>query len=130
MSLLARIHANQGDLVNARQWCMQAIDADRLNPVGHYLMAVVLLEQGQVGDSAQELKRALYLDPDFVLAYFTLGNLYRQQGRHKEAGKYFDNALQLLNACPPEELLPEAEGMTAGRLAETIHTLRNQEKPV
>ncbi len=129
MNLLARIHANQGDLAGARQWCVQAINADRLNPVGHYLMAIVLLEQGQTDGSMQELKRTLYLDPDYVLAYFTLGNLYWQQGRHKEAGKHFENALLLLNARPAEEILPEAEGMTAGRLAEIIHTLRDQEKP-
>jgi chemotaxis protein methyltransferase CheR len=129
MNLIARIHANQGDLASARQWCLQAIDADRLNPVGHYLMAVVLLEQGQTDGSMQELKRTLYLDPYFVLAYFTLGNLYRQQGRHKEAGKHFENALLLLDACPPEEILPEAEGMTVGRLAEIIHTLCDPEKP-
>ena len=92
-------------------------------------MAVVLLEQGQTDGSMQELKRTLYLDPYFVLAYFTLGNLYRQQGRHKEAGKHFENALLLLDARPPEEILPEAEGMTAGRLAEIIHTMRDQEKP-
>ncbi len=128
ISLLARIHANQGDLAGAREWCVQAIDADRLNPVGHYLMAIVLLEQGQIDGSVQELKRTLYLDPDYVLAYFTLGNLYWQQGRYKEAGKHFENALLLLNARPPEEPLTEAEDMTAGRLAEIIHTLCDQEK--
>ncbi len=128
MNLLARIHANQGDLVRARQWCRQAIDADRLNPAGHYLLAIVLLEQGQTDDSMQELKRTLYLDQDFVPAYFTLGNLYRQQGRHKEARKYFDNALLLLNAHPPEETLPETEGMTAGHLAEMIQALCDREK--
>ena len=102
---------------------------DRLNPAGHYLMAVVLLEQGQTDGSIRELKSTLYLEPSFVLAYFTLGNLYRQQGRHKEAGKNFENALLLLDARPPEEILPEGEGMTAGRLAEIIHTMRDQEKP-
>lgn len=129
MNLIARIHANQGDLVKARQWCLQAIDADRLNPVGHYLMAVVLLELGQTDDSMQELKRTLYLDQDFVLAHFTLGNLCRQQGRHREAGKHFENTLLLLDARPQAEILPEAEGMTAGHLAEIIRTLRDQEEP-
>ncbi len=128
MNLLARIHANQGELSKARQWCIQAIDADRLNPVAHYLLAIVLLEQGQVDGCMQELKRTLYLDADFVLAYFTLGNLYRQQGKHKEAGKHFENALLLLDARLPEELLPEAEGMTVGRLAEIIYSLREQDK--
>ena len=129
MNLIARIHANKGDLAGARQWCLQAIDADRMNPSGYYLMAVVLLEQGQTDSSMQELKKTLYLDPHFVLAYFTLGNLYRQLGRHRKARKHFENALLLLDACPPEEFVPEAEGMTVGRLAEIIHTLCDREKP-
>ena len=40
-----------------------------------------------------------------------------------------DDALLLLDACPPEEFVPEAEGMTVGRLAEIIHTLCDREKP-
>ncbi|MGR9012267.1 MAG: CheR family methyltransferase [Gammaproteobacteria bacterium] len=130
MSLLARIYANQGDLDRAREWCMQANDADRLNAAGHYLMAIILLELGQTDGSMEELKRTLCLDPGFVLACFTLGNLYRQQGRRKEAEKNFENALLLLDACSPEELLPEGEGMTAGSLAEIIHSLCDQDKSV
>lgn len=126
LHLLARIHANQGDLAGARQCCIAAIAADRLDPSGHYLLAVVLLEQGLADDGKQELKRTLYLDPDFILAHFTLGNLYRQQGKDKEARKHFDNARQLLAARPQEEPLPEAEGLTAGRLAEIIQVLRSE----
>lgn len=128
LHLLARVHANQGNLAKARQWCRQAIDSDRLDPVGHYLLAVVLLEQGLADDGKQELKRTLYLDPDFALAHFALGNLCRKQGSRKDARKHFDNALLSLAAQPPEELLPEAEGLTAGRLAEIIQTLRKQEE--
>ncbi|MFI3157099.1 MAG: CheR family methyltransferase [Methylococcaceae bacterium] len=126
MCLLARIHANQGNLAKARQWCRQMIDGEPQDPLGHYLMAIVLLEQGADG-SRQELKRTLELDPGFVLAHFTLGNLCRQQGRRREAEKHFDDALRLLDAHAPEELLPETEGMTAGRLAEIIHTTRDLE---
>jgi len=128
LHLLARIHANQGNLAKARQWCRQAIDADRLDPIGHYLLAVVLLEQGLADDGKQELKRTLYLDPEFALAHFALGNLCRQQGGSKDARKHFDNALLSLAAHLPEEQLPEAEGLTAGRLAEIIQTLRKQEE--
>lgn len=125
-SLLAKIHANQGNLDKARQWCGQTIDANPLDPLGHYLLAIVLLEQG-VDGSRQELKRTLELDPGFVLAHFTLGNLYRQQGRRREAAKHFDDALRLLDTHAPEQILPETEGMTAGRLAEIINTMRDLE---
>jgi len=103
-------------------------DADRLSPGRQYLQAVELLERGQTEAGEQALKRTLYLEPAFTPAYFMLGCLLRRQGRHKEAVKNFKNALQLLEAYPPEQILPEAEGVTAGRLAEIIRTLNAGEE--
>jgi chemotaxis protein methyltransferase CheR len=117
---LARKHANQGQLAEALDWCHKAITLDKLNPGSHYLLATILAEQGQVAEAIKSLKRSLYLDPDFVLAHFTLGNLIQQQAGAKKAGKHFQNALSLLAGLPPDESLPEAEGMTAGRLVEVI----------
>lgn len=126
MNLMVRIHANQGQLAAALHWCERSIAADRVNPAGYYLMAVVLLEQGQTEEAMLALKRTLYLDQDFVLAHFTLGNLYRSQSRHKEAGKYFANTLSLLKGYSLEDVLPESEGMTAGRLVEIIRSISDK----
>lgn len=120
MNLMVRIHANQGELATALHWCERSIAADRFNPAGYYLMAVVLLEQGQPEEAIMALKRTLYLDQDFLLAHFTLANLYRRQSRDKEAVKYFANTLALLKGYSLEDVLPESEGMTAGRLMEII----------
>ncbi|MGB9092803.1 MAG: tetratricopeptide repeat protein [Gallionella sp.] len=68
--------------------------------------------------------RAHYLDPDFVLAHFALGNLHQSQGRYREARRYFGNVLLLLRRNHlPDEILPEADGLTAGRLAEIAKSL-------
>jgi chemotaxis protein methyltransferase CheR len=123
MNLMVRIHANQGELATALHWCERLIAADRVNPAGYYLMAVILLEQGQPEEAMLALKRTLYLDPDFVLAHFTLGNLCRSHSRDKEAGKYFANTLSLLKVYSLEDVLPESEGMTAGRLIEIIRSI-------
>lgn len=125
MYLMVRIHANQGELPMAQKWGESAVDAHRLDPVGYYLLAVIYQEQGQFDKAVHTLRRALYLDHDFVLAHFALGNLYRRHGRKKEAAKYFENALQLLGNCPQDEVLAESEGMTAGRLKEIIQAFAN-----
>jgi chemotaxis protein methyltransferase CheR len=119
-SLAARACANQGKLAEAAEWCEQAIAADKLDPAHHYLLAAVRQEQGQSDSAAQSLKRALYLDADFVLAHFALGNLRLAQGRCREAERHFDTALSLLRARPRDEVLPESDGLTAGRLGEII----------
>ncbi|MBI1886797.1 MAG: tetratricopeptide repeat protein [Nitrosomonadales bacterium] len=117
-SRMARNCANQGRLAEALEWCEQAIAADRLDPAHHYLLATILQEQGRHDTAIQSLMRALYLDPDFVLAHFALGNLHQSQGHYRQAQRHFENTLLLLRQHPPEETLPEADGLTAGRLAE------------
>lgn len=116
----ARLCANQGKLDEAVAWCGKAIAADKLNPQSHYLLATIRQELGQPDAAEQALKRVLYLAPDFVLAYFALGNLYLSQGRSGKARRHFANALALLRSHSQDEVLPESEGLMAGRLVEII----------
>jgi chemotaxis protein methyltransferase CheR len=124
-SRMARDLANQGHLAEAAEWCRKAIAADKLNPAHHYLLSTIQQEQGQPDDAAQSLTRALYLDPDFVLAHYALGNLRQSQGRRREARRHFDIALAVLAAHPSDEMLPEADGLSAGRLAEIIVSMHS-----
>jgi len=127
MALLARVHANQGKLSEALEWCEKAIASDKLNPGSHYLLATILQERGRFEEAAISLKRVLYLDQNFVLAHFALGNLTRLQGKLRESEKHFQNALSLLSAYRQENILPESEGITAGRLKEIITTMEMQD---
>ncbi|MDF9409185.1 tetratricopeptide repeat protein [Pelotomaculum isophthalicicum JI] len=120
MAYLARICANQGKLDEALECCEKAICADKLNPGLHYLFATILQEKEQVEEAIVSLKRALYLDPNFVLAHFALGNITMRQGNHLESKKHYKNALTLLTKYAQEDILPESEGITAGRLSEII----------
>ncbi len=123
-SCLARTRANEGKLAEAVEWCEKAIAADKLNPAHQYLLATIRQELGQCDEAMQSLVRAIYLDPNFVLAHFALGNLCLSQNRRREAERYFDNALALLHKYPHGETLPESEGLTAGRLVEIITSVR------
>jgi chemotaxis protein methyltransferase CheR len=120
----ARLCAGEGRLGEANERCEKAIAADRLNPAHYYLLATILQEQGRVDAAAQALTRALYLDADFVVAHFSMGNLRLSQGRRREAERHFANALALLRARTRDEILPESEGLTVGRLAEIIASVR------
>ena len=118
--LLARASANLGDLAEALRWCERAVAADKMNAGVHFLRASILQEQRHTAEAFKSFRRALYLEPDFVLAHFALGNLARGRGKLGESKKYFANALALLEARAPDDTLPESEGMTAGRLAEIV----------
>lgn len=122
-TLLARIYANLGDLAEARNWAECVVAADKTNPRSHYLRAMILQEHGDTEEALASLRRTLYLDPDFPLAHFALGNIARRQGRRKEAGRHFTNALGLLQRHGDNELLPHSDGMAAGRLREMIQSI-------
>jgi chemotaxis protein methyltransferase CheR len=123
--LLARALANHGELIAAVAACDRVLGDDKMNPTAHYLRASILQELGDLSEAGLALKRALYLEPDFVLAHFGLGNLSRIQGKISESDRHFGNALALTQARQPDEILPEADGLTAGRLAEIICAIRS-----
>jgi len=121
LAAMVRDLAGQGKLSEALYACDQAIAAGRLDPGLHYLHAIILQEQKRDDEAKIALNRALFLDPGFVLAHFALGSLARRRGEALAAKKSFENALALLEVIGPNEVVPEAEGLSAGRLREVVH---------
>ena len=140
MLLLARSYANRGNLRAALVWCDKAIAADKMAARGYYLRATILQEQDSAEQGSAEqgsaeqgpakdastsevllaLQRAVYAEPEFVLGHFSLGNLALNHGKPKESEKHFENVLLLLAQYGPEDILPESEGLSAGRLRQMI----------
>jgi chemotaxis protein methyltransferase CheR len=125
-ALLARAHANLGQLSEALACCERAIGANKLSPGLHYLRGTILAEKGEPEEAAREFRRATYLAPDFVMAHFGLGHLARGGGNAAGAARHFARAVRLLRDRPPDEPLPESEGITAARLADVIAMLETQ----
>ena len=126
--LLAKVLANQGKLEEARGCCEEAVSADKCNARLHYLLAATILEeQKKVEEAGASLKKALYLDRNFVLAHFTLANLSLRAGKTADGRKHFGHAAEILSGYKPDDIIPESEGITAGRLAEIIGTFRIRE---
>jgi len=122
-ALMAKAKANQGKLCEALEWCEKVLTMDKLNPSLHYLRATILLEQDKVEEARQALNRVIYLDRNFILAHYTLGNLAHLQGNRAAAERHFKNALDLLKNCKQDDVLPESEGVSAGRLREIVASM-------
>jgi chemotaxis protein methyltransferase CheR len=126
-ALLARVYANQGKLREAFAWCEKAISLDKINPAHYYLLAAILQEQVQFEEAIVSLKRAIYLDYNFVLAHVALGNITARLGNIHESRRCYRNALALLQRCRPEVILPDADGITVRRLIEVIQAMGTEE---
>jgi chemotaxis protein methyltransferase CheR len=83
----------------------------------------MILEEQKDADGAERMfKKALYVDNDYVLAHFALGNLSMRLGKHTESKKHLRNTMELLSRHKTDETLPESEGITAGRLTEMLRS--------
>jgi chemotaxis protein methyltransferase CheR len=123
-SIAARSLANQGQLADALKCCENSIAADPCNAVTHYLRAMILEAAGSTDAAVCALRAALYLNPDFVLAHFQLGNLYRRrEDTADRALRHLEIVRRLLQRYPPDEVVPESEGITTSRLAHILESL-------
>lgn len=119
----AQTAANLRRFSEAVAHCDELIALNKCDPAAHYLRAGILAEAGAPEAAIEALKRVLYLEPDFVLAHFALGNLYRIDGDPNRAARHFGDALDLAGRLPPDQLVPASDGLTAGQLAQTLSAM-------
>ncbi len=119
----ARAYADQGRLSEALASCRDAIAAEPTNVTARFLYAMICDELSLAEEAIEALGRVLYLDQDFVLAHHALGGLYRRLGRKKESARHLELALSLLSAGSGDEIVPESDGMSRGRLAESVRAM-------
>jgi chemotaxis protein methyltransferase CheR len=112
--------ADKGYLEEALSVCNQAIDSDKLAPSLYFLRASILQEMDKSSEAIKSLKQAIYVDPCYIMGYFTLGNIFARQGTIKKAKQYFNNALDLLSKISNDVIPEESGGMKAQSLREII----------
>jgi chemotaxis protein methyltransferase CheR len=127
--LLTKAYANEGNFPKALVWSEKALTLDKINPLQHYLHAVVLQELDQYDEAILALKRAIFLDPSLAIVHLSLAVLFIQKGKEDEAKRCLRNVFKLLKQYKPEEILPGTDDITAERLkkiAESIYINVNE----
>jgi chemotaxis protein methyltransferase CheR len=116
LTLVARVHADRGELDLAIAEARRALEIDALRDDAYLLLGTMYVRQGQWHDAIQALERARYLNPDAALVSYHLAMAYRQAGKKELAAREFRSALRKLAAYRPEDLL---EGVEVGWLRAT-----------
>lgn len=128
LSWVIRSLANAGDLAGALHWTGKGLIADKLNPEFHYLNGLILQEKGEIEEAVKSLRKAVFLDPDLVVAHFALGNLAAQLGKRKDAEREFSLIMKMLDQYEESDVLPASEGLTAGRLLSLVNSNPNPDE--
>ncbi len=98
--------------------CLKRIDENALD-ANAYFYASVVSESLKDHDSAiKYIKKALYIDRNFVLAHYHYGLFNLKIESYALALKAFDNAINLLEKLESQTIILNADGLTAGQLAE------------
>ncbi len=121
--VLIKAYVNTGNLDQAKYCCEKYLSIDSTNPTLHYLHAAIFQEFNCIKEAISSLKKAIFLDGDFSIAYFTMGNLLLTQDDFYEARKHFRNVVITLDKVYDESIVPEAEELTAGRLKEIVENI-------
>jgi len=115
--------ANQGRWDTAARSCEELLQREKLNAVAQFYYALVLEQIGQHAETERSLRRAIYLDRNFILAHYCLGLCLQKKGDATGAARCFRNVLKLLSPLEPSHLFVEGDGVTASELSEitTMH---------
>ncbi len=125
MFLLAQSLLKAGKTDEARKWCESAVRTKSVIPGQYFLLSTIYQELGFFKESMSMLRYVLFLDKSFIPAHFSLGNLARLEGRNDESQKHLEICLSLLRDMNPERILPEAGGITAGKLMKLVRSMTN-----
>lgn len=120
--LLIESLANVGEIESASKACEEAISKNKLDYKLHFLNATILQNQQKYYEAVLSLKKALFINPDFILAYYSLGNNMIKNDNMKGAIKNYKNALSIMSKLDDDEIVEESEGLTVGRLKELINS--------
>jgi adenylate cyclase len=79
----------------ARESAFQAAALDRENPYAQYVLAQASQWAGDIGAAVAYASRAIELNGNFALGYFSLGIALSLEGRHEEALEAIETGLRL-----------------------------------
>ena len=81
---------------------------------------MIALKQDDELTAVESMRRAIYCDGNFVLAHFTLGEVYEKQGKYRKAAYEWTLAETILARLPLEEPVPYNDELTAEMLSRLV----------
>jgi chemotaxis protein methyltransferase CheR len=124
----ARRLAKSGESEAAISCCDRAIAQEPLAFPPYYVRALLHLGEGDVEASRDDLRKTLYLEPDFILGHFALANLYDQEMKEEDAMRHRTKAVRLVSRMAPDQILSGSETITAERLLAILQATATAER--
>jgi chemotaxis protein methyltransferase CheR len=102
------------------------VTANPLNPMGHYLRGLALVNAGHDDAALIDLRKAVYLDPSSGLGHFLLAGVLHRLGDPAAAAREYGAAGNTLGTRKDERTAPELGGRSVHELAALCRQLEQQ----
>lgn len=124
----ARDAANREDWETALQSLEQMDKRNRMLPQVHYLRGMIDYHRADMNKAISSFRRAIYCDPNFILAYYSLGDIFNSQGNVQEARRLWRSAQNMLVNLELEMPIPFGEDMTVEMMGQLLDYRLNPPK--
>lgn len=118
---LAKALANAGRLNSALEWCERGIEKSKLDPALYFLKSNLLQGLNKYMEAIETLKKTIYLDSDYIMAYFSLGNIYKKIDMINEAQRQYKKLLKILSQLDDNQIIKDSEGMRVDRIKNLVN---------
>ncbi|VAX32679.1 Chemotaxis protein methyltransferase CheR [hydrothermal vent metagenome] len=118
--MLSHIASNRGDFEEAIAWSERCIKIDALFKEPYYTLATIYMAKGMLDVAMFQIKKAIYIDPRFILGHFVMGSLYRSMNVSSEAEKCFKRMEGFISKKASDEVIFETEFLALGILQKWI----------
>lgn len=125
--LMAKVEVARGDVRASERYALKTLELNKFDTRAYYLLSAICQNKDRDGEAIDCLRKALYLDPGFVVAHFTLACLYKKQGKTALARKSFQNAEKLMLGRDKDERVPESNGISYDKLLSIVEANLKQE---
>lgn len=111
-----RALANRGDWAAAARCCERMLERESLNPRTYFYYALIADHLGEAERATELLRKAIYLDREFLLAHYHFGLALKRENSTQQAAHHFRVVLELLDRIPEEQTLPEDRDLSVVEL--------------
>lgn len=111
MNVKAMALANTGKLNDALKVCEECIDKNKMNKDAYFLYALIMSESRKWKESESAFRKALYIDPEFLLCRYQFGLFLIRHGKIDEGMRALNNVVKSASKFDENELLPDSNNM-------------------
>ncbi|KON66403.1 chemotaxis protein methyltransferase [Komagataeibacter europaeus] len=108
--------ADTGQVPLAMRMCRDHLLRHPMDTRIHFLFAVLAWGEGSLLQAEESFRRVIYLCRDHIMARCYLARLLEDAGGWVEANRLRQQMMELARRRPPDTVLPDGDGMTAGGL--------------